>query len=80
MNLLMILVCKVTCAPVAPPFKSQGGVPLSLFTVLCSALLDSMIVGVYFLIRISIMTAQGKFKPVPSPRGALVTKPLEIEM
>jgi len=21
----MILVCKVTCAPVAPPFKGQGG-------------------------------------------------------
>jgi len=26
-----------------------------------------MISGVYFSIRISIMTAQGKFKPAPSP-------------
>jgi len=45
-----------------------------LFTVLCSALLDSMTAAFYFffLIRVSIMTA-GKFKPVPSPsRGALV--------
>jgi len=37
-----------------------------LFNVFCSALLDSMIVAavaLYFLTRISIMTAWGKFKP-----------------
>jgi len=31
-----------------------------------------MIAGFHILIRISIMTTQGKFKPVPSQRGALV--------
>jgi len=41
--------------------------------VLCSALLGSMIVAFYFLIRISIMTAQAKCKPVQSPRWALVS-------
>jgi len=35
-----------------------------LFTVLFSALLDLIIVAFYFFIRISIMTAQAKFKPV----------------
>jgi len=27
MELLMILVCKGTCAPVAPPFKGKGEMP-----------------------------------------------------
>jgi len=36
--------------------------------VLCSALLDSMIVAFNFFIRISITAAQAKFKPVQSPR------------
>jgi len=27
MKLLMILLCKGTCAPIVPPFKSQGAVP-----------------------------------------------------
>ena len=37
-------------------FMKKAGQKL-LFTVLCSALLDSMTVGFYFFIRISMMTA-----------------------
>jgi len=36
-----------------------------------SALLDSIIIASYFLKRILIMTAEGKFKPVPSPWGSM---------
>jgi len=53
--------------------------PFQLLTVLCSALLDSMIVAFHFLIRISIMRA-GKFKPAPSPRGTLVGSAPQIEI
>jgi len=43
--------------------------------VLCSILLDSIIVAFNFFKRISIITAQAKFKPVQS-RWALVNSAL----
>jgi len=43
--------------------KKARSKPFLLFTVLCLALLDSIIVAFYFLTRISIMTAWEKFKP-----------------
>ena len=45
-------------------------------SALCSALLDLMIVAFYFFIRISIMTAKAKCKPVQSPRWPLVSSAL----
>jgi len=36
--------------------KKAGQILFKLFTVLCSAVIDSMIVTFYFFIRISIMT------------------------
>jgi len=48
-------------------FYGGQGKNFLMFTGLYSALLDSMIVA----FCISIMTAQEKFKPVPSPQGSI---------
>jgi len=46
--------------------------PFCLFTVFCSALLDSMIVAFHFSIRISIMTAKGSLNQSRCHGGPLV--------